>query len=116
MRGPTMGFQLANRADEPKPRPEFAEWLADPNAQAVALAGQDQLLEWIAETWDDSLVEPLTQAIDERNADHNHGFIAMKKELGCDPWKLGRTHPISRQIIVTEIHFATTDEYLEGDD
>jgi hypothetical protein len=104
-------FAVSDQAPKPEPRPNFATWLATPNAKAIALEGQADLLEWIAETWDDDLVEPLIAAIDARNAKANHAFICTKSD-GEEPWQLGRTEALSRERIITHIRFATTAAYL----
>lgn len=106
-------FAVSDDKPKPEPRPNFASWLANPNAKAIALEGQDDLLKWIGQTWDDDLVIPLVAAIDARNPKANHAFICTKATTE-EPWKLGRTEAISRERIITNLMFATTRDYLEG--
>ncbi|WP_375292108.1 hypothetical protein [Sphingomonas melonis] len=105
-------FAVSDQKPKPEPRPSFARWLADPNPKAIALEGQDDLLKWIGQTWDDDLVIPLIAAIDERNPKANHTFFCSKAPID-QPWKLGRTEAVSRERIITQIMFATTRDYLE---
>lgn len=125
----TMGemtyYRVGPMPGDRKPqKPDFASWLADPHAQAYSMPGQNELLEWIGETWDDELVEPLIKAIDERNPAANHAFIAIKRgrvaeSQGCVPediWSLGQTHALTSDRIITQIVFKTTSAFLEAED
>lgn len=105
-------FAISDHKPKPEPRPSFAQWLANPNPKAIALEGQDDLLKWIGQTWDDDLVIPLIAAIDERNPKANHAFFCTKAPID-HPWKLGRTEAVSRERIITNLMFATTRDYLE---
>lgn len=98
------------------PRMPFGEWLATPYAPPEVIDTFGELLEWIASVWDDDLLQPLSDAVEQRSQNERHVYIAiLVTERPLDhAWEIGQTAALGRDFPGTVIMFRPTDAYIQG--